>query len=87
MGYVETIQNLRQTGVAAHVYASTIQLDRNGHPEVDYINYAYEPYYEEGKSEVVDMLMTGNAVTDKILAKRICRKVSWTCNSVVITRD
>ncbi len=69
-GYAELISEVRETGITKQVYESPVTVIRNGKAETAYINYVYEPYYEEDKTRAAGVLAIGNDVTDKVLAKK-----------------
>lgn len=65
-GYTEMINEVRESGVAKQVYESPVTLRRNGKQEVVYINYIYQPYFEEDKERAVGVLAIGNEVTEQV---------------------
>ncbi|GAC1420237.1 MAG: hypothetical protein NVS9B7_09740 [Flavisolibacter sp.] len=69
-GYIEMLNEVRETGIPNQVYERPVTLIRNGKEELAYINYVYEPYYEKEKSKAAGVLAIGNNVTDKVLARK-----------------
>ena len=65
-GYLELINEVRETGVAKQVYERPVTLVRNGRQELSYINYIYQPYYEEDSTKAVGVLAIGNEVTGQV---------------------
>ncbi|TDH24617.1 PAS domain S-box protein [Segetibacter sp. 3557_3] len=69
-GYADMIDSVMTTGMAKRLYESPVTLTRDGIPEIAYINFDYEPYYEGNNTTVVGVLTIGNDVTEKVLAQK-----------------
>jgi len=69
-GYIELFNQVKETGQSYTAYATPTTLIRNGKEEVAYFNFVYQPYYEEGRTKAVGILVFGNEVTDMVLARK-----------------
>jgi len=68
-GHVELISKVLQTGKPRQVYESPVTLIRKGKEQLLYLNYVYQPYYEEDKTTPAGVLVIGLDVTERILLK------------------
>ncbi len=67
--YVAMIDEVRATGLPKEIYESPVTLNRGGKEEVVYINYIYQPYYEEDNAAPVGVLAVGQEVTRQVEAR------------------
>jgi PAS domain S-box-containing protein len=69
-GFAQMINDVRATGNAKQVYESPVTLMRNGNQEVLYINYTYQPFYDENKITPTGVLVIWHDVTERVLLKQ-----------------
>lgn len=67
--YAPVMQQVIRTGIAFHAREHEVTLIRDGSPELVFIDFVYEPV--SGLfGEVTYIMVVGNEVTDKVLARR-----------------
>ncbi|WP_165958157.1 PAS domain-containing protein [Segetibacter sp. 3557_3] len=65
-GYISLMDEVRESGIARQVYESPVKLIRNGKEENIYVNYIYQPYFEDRSPKAVGVLAIGNEVTMQV---------------------
>ncbi len=69
LGYEQLLDEVRLTGVPFKAQASAAPLMRNGVLETAYLNFVYEPFYEDD-GFISGVIAVVTEVTDEILAKQ-----------------
>jgi PAS domain S-box-containing protein len=69
LGYEQLLDEVRLTGVPFKAQASAAPLMRNGVLETVYLNFVYEPFYEDDGS-ISGVIAIVTEVTDEIIAKQ-----------------
>ena len=67
--YAPLMEEVITTGVAFHGREHELILNRNGIPETVFIDFVYEPVTDL-KGKVTSIMVVGNDVTDKVMARR-----------------
>jgi PAS domain S-box-containing protein len=67
--YAPVLQSVIDTGIAFHAREHEVTLIRRGVPEQVFIDFVYEPVKIMSK-EVSSIMVVGNDVTDKVIARR-----------------
>jgi PAS domain S-box-containing protein len=67
--YAPILLRVIETGVAFHATEHELMLLRNGVTEAVYVDFVYEPVRDAG-GRVISLMIVGNDVTDKVLARR-----------------
>ncbi len=67
--YAPLMQQVITTGVAFHGREHELILNRNGMAETVFVDFVYEPV-TDAKGTVTSIMVAGNDVTDKVLARR-----------------
>lgn len=67
--YAPVMQQVIETGVAFHAQEHEVVLVRKGIDETLYIDFVYEPVTDH-KGSVTSIMVVGNDVTDKVIARR-----------------
>lgn len=72
--YAPVMQQVIDTGVAFHAREHEVVLIRHGVNETVFVDFVYEPVMG-AKGEVTSIMVVGNDVTDKVLARRRIEEV------------
>lgn len=70
MGFEQLIDEVRLTGVPFKGLAIPAPLQRNGKLETAYLNFVYEPFYEDS-GEISGVIAVAIEVTEEVLAKQL----------------
>ena len=68
-GHVEQMRTVQEEGVPSHVYETPVKLYKNGREEITYVNFVYQPYYENDSKKPVGVLAIGTEVNEVVRAK------------------
>jgi PAS domain S-box-containing protein len=68
-GYIEMLNVVLQTGKVIEANDSLVHLVRNGKEEQAYVNFVYQPYYEDDRS-ITGVLASAIEVTEQVLSRR-----------------
>jgi PAS domain S-box-containing protein len=69
-GFIELLDEVRRTGKPYYAYERPSTLVRNGKEETLYLDFVYQPYYEEGESVASGVFAVAHDVTRQVLARR-----------------
>jgi PAS domain S-box-containing protein len=69
-GFVELINFVRNTGRPFHAHEVPASFVRDGRDEVRYLNFTYQPYYEETDNKPAGVFCVAHDVTEQVLARK-----------------
>ncbi|MCW3111415.1 MAG: domain S-box protein, partial [Segetibacter sp.] len=67
-GYVEILNEVKNTGQSFYANENVVFLDREGRNEKVYVNFVYQPYYENDGT-IAGVLAIVNEVTEQVIAR------------------
>jgi PAS domain S-box-containing protein len=70
LGYEQLLDEVRLTGVPFKAQASAAPIIRNGELQTIYLNFVYEPFYEEDGT-ITGVITVVTEVTEEVLAKQL----------------
>lgn len=80
-GFVQLLDQVRETGKSYHAYESPTILRRNGKEEVFYFDFVYQPYYDDPSSpKASGVIGVAHDVTEQVLARKQVAEVSESLN-------
>ncbi|MDQ3847038.1 MAG: PAS domain-containing protein, partial [Bacteroidota bacterium] len=74
-GYIELLNQVRETGTPYYAFERPITLVRNGKKEVLYFDFVYKPYYEQGNDKAIGVFAVGHDVTVLVQARQKFKNV------------
>lgn len=69
LGIVDLLHHIRQTEESYEAYEASVDLIRWGKKEKVYVNFNFQPYYEDGNEKASGVLVIATEVTDKVAIK------------------
>ncbi len=70
LGIAELLRQIRETGQYYEAYEACVDLVRWGKKEKVYVNFNFQPYYENGSGKATGVLIVATEVTNKVSIKK-----------------
>ncbi len=70
LGIADLLHQIQETGQSYEAYEASVDLLRWGKKEKVYINFNFQPYYENGSDKATGVLIIAMEVTDKIAIRK-----------------
>ena len=69
-GFIELLHEVRRTGMPYQDFQRPYTVLRNGEPDVHYLDFVFQPFYEDGESVACGVFAVAHDVTEQVVARK-----------------